>query len=312
MSTSIVDTLAPMTAEDAVALGGPEPTPPSPLPERTAPEKPAAAAPDKATPKADPAEPAAPETIKEERVVPLAALREAREEAKQAREHAKRIEATFNELRTRLEKPAAPEPSLETDPVAFLKNHAERTAKLERAQEEQAKARDAQSEREQQVSSFRNAVASAEAAFRKEAADYDAAVQFAKESRRADLLDLGMSETDADRVLIGEILFIAETALRNERSPAKAIYAMAKKMGYKVEAADQTPGATTPASKASVAKIAQIEAGKKASSAHAGADGGGADGEVTLARLATLDGAAFDAAFSKMFGNGKKGADIFG
>lgn len=300
---SIVETLAPITAEETAVIGAPEPAAPEPQAEPAKePEKQAAEAPAPAEkPAAEAAEPATEPAEKRGTVVPLQALQEARREAKEARAIAAKMEQTFNEFRKRLEPAPPPAPTLEDNPVEFIKGLEAKQAAQDKFIAEQRQ----QAERQTQLSSFQNAVLSAENAFRTTAADYDAAVEFAKESRTADLIDFGMDEKDAERVLTGEILFIAETALRNQRSPAEAIYKLAKKWGYKAKA-EPAPTKMAEAAK----KVTQIEAGKKAASASG--DGGAASGEITLERLASLDGAAFDAAFNKLYGSARKGPDIFG
>jgi hypothetical protein len=92
----------------------------------------------------------------------------------------------------------------------------------------------------------------------------------------------------------------AEIALRSRVNPAVKYYEMAKLLGYRA-APQQAPAAVAPDP---VAKT-ELQAAKQAVAPSVSSGGKPPKGELTPEALLNLNGAAFDAAWNKMFKGNK-------
>ena len=119
-----------------------------------------------------------------------------------------------------------------------------------------------------------------------------------------ELAALGTPQNAIGEILRREELNLVDTAIRNGRNPAEAIYTFAKARGY--QGAQQPATApVAPAPQPAPVNPAMQEA-KRAVAASAASGGAPATkGEVSVADLANLKGAAFDAAWNKLFGGNK-------
>ena len=270
-------------ADAEAAAPAPEPVAAEPAPE----------------PAVEPAQPQETATEQDDRRVPLKALQEERQ--KRAEYERKLDEAVrrMAELEQRVPKAPEPtpepEPDPETDPIGALKHAREQ---LRRMQDETA-----QTQRVAQL----NAIAYQSAtAFKEQAPDYPDAYRYAINSRAQELAALGTPQNDIPHILQGEELSLIDTAIRNNRNPAEAIYQFAKARGFNATApAPAAPAPVPPPAPASVNPPA-LQQAKQAVAASAAASGApAAKGEMSVNDIANLKGAAFDAAWNKLFGGNK-------
>ena len=114
---------------------------------------------------------------------------------------------------------------------------------------------------------------------------------------------LGTPPQAVASILQQEELRLIDTALQNRRNPAEAIYQFAKARGFQGKTA---PAPVAPAPVQAVAPDPVLAETKRAVAASASAGGAPASkGQVSISDLANLNGAAFDAAWNKMFAANK-------
>lgn len=241
------------------------------------------------------AEPEAPKVEQKQTMVPHAALHEARLEIKALKEAMAARDAG---------KPAeeAPKPiDPESDPIAALKE-------LRAWQANQVK----QTEEQRQLSEFDNRIKAHERDYAVSDPEYKDKVNFLWEWRsnmvKAGAAAQGDTITDAqvDEILTQEIRTVAYRALQNGKNPGEVFAEMAKVQGYKPKAAPDPdpPKEPEPPSKPTAeadSVIERISRGQRAARPTANAGGNPpATGEMSMADLANLDGAAFDKAFEKL------------
>ena len=293
----------PKTWEQEVAEAGaaepaqsvPEPIAPAPAPvEQQAQE-------------AAPEAPQAQETATEEtdRRVPLKALQEERQKRAEAERKAAEVERRIAELSARLEQiapkqpEAPPPPDPETDPIGALKYQNEQLRELRTREEQQ------RYEQELNAVAYRAATE-----FAAQAPDYRDAYKYAIESRALELSVLGVPQDQIPNIMRREELTLIDNARRNGRNPAQVIYEFAKARGFQAPQPAPAPVAVAPAPAPVAPQPAPpnpaLQQAKAAVAASASAGGApAAKGELTVAEIASLKGAAFDAAWNKMFGGNK-------
>lgn len=274
----------------------PEPAaPPSPAPAPAPAAAPAAPEPPKAAEPA-PAPKVEPAPVKKDGApvgyVPNAALREARETI-QARDR------RIAELEGRGQQPT-PEPAKEidpeTDPIAALKE----------VREWQQTQRDLQKQ-QTQIREFSTRVQAHEADWAAANPEYAEQVKFLHDFRASQLEALGFTREQIGAQLQQEALQTADIAFRNNKNPGEVFSTLAIKSGWKAKAAASapTPAPAAPAPDVeqkraeSEAALERISRGQKASRATAGGGGNEPAEDMTVERLASLNGAAFDAAMEK-------------
>jgi hypothetical protein len=237
-------------------------------------------------------------TEQDDRRVPLRALQEERQ--KRAEYERKLDEAVrrMAELEQRVPKAPEPtpepEPDPETDPIGALKHAREQ---LRRMQDETAQT--------QRVAQLNQIAYQSATAFKEQAPDYPDAYRYAINSRAQELAALGTPQNDIPQILQMEELNLIDTAIRNNRNPAEAIYQFAKARGFNATApAPAAPAAVPPPAPAPVNPA--LQQAKQAVAASAAAGGApAAKGEMSVNDIANLKGAAFDAAWNKLFGGNK-------
>lgn len=286
--------VAAAKATDAPAVA-PEPVAADPAPE------PAPAT--DAAPEPPPPQDEAPE--EHDRRVPLKALQEERQKRAEAERRAAEVERKIAELSARFDQvapkqpEAPPPPDPETDPIGALKYQNEQLREL-RTREEQARY-------EQEL----NAVAyRAATEFAAQAPDYRDAYQYAINSRAMELRALGTPDHAIPDILHREEMNLIATAHSNGRNPAEAIYQFAKARGFQAPqpapatmAVAPAPAPVAPQPVAPNPALQQAKAAVAASASSGGAPA--AKGELSVAEISNLKGAAFDAAWNKMFGGNK-------
>ena len=188
------------------------------------------------------------------------------------------------------ETPAEPDP--ETDPIGALKHARDQLRKMQEVTAQQQYA--------QQL----NAVAyQAATQYAQQVPDYRDAYSYAINSRARELEALGTPREAIPTILQREEMNLIDTAVRNGRNPAEAIYHFAKARGFQGKTA---PAAAPVAPVAPAAPNPALQQQKAAVAASASAGGApAAKGELSVAEIANLKGAAFDAAWNKLFGGNK-------
>jgi hypothetical protein len=271
----------------------------APAPEPVAAE-PAPEAPKAAEAAVEPSQTQETATEQDDRRVPLKALQEERQ--KRAEYERKLDEAVrrMAELEQRVPKAPEPtpepEPDPETDPIGALKHAREQ---LRRMQDETAQT--------QRVAQLNQIAYQSATAFKEQAPDYPDAYRYAINSRAQELAALGTPQNDIPQILQMEELNLIDTALRNNGNPAEVIYRFAKARGFNATAPAPVPAAPAPVPPPAPAPVnPALQQAKQAVAASAAAGGApAAKGEMSVNDIANLKGAAFDAAWNKLFGGNK-------
>lgn len=225
---------------------------------------------------------------KEPKLVPLAALHEARNEVKELRERLRRKEAEdnqrFTELKQRLEPPAE-KPTFDTDPFAYLKNEVESV-------KQQSEQLAAQTKQQQIENFFTTSLNSSEESFGREHPDYSEATRHLIQTMSKNMELMGQP-ADANTIK-QEIFKVTASALRAGKEPAEVLYELSRNLGFQ--------------SKKSVSnseKIEKISKGQEASTS-LGSGSKSDAGTLSLDSLSRMDDEEFDALIS----NEKKWAQI--
>jgi hypothetical protein len=251
----------------------------------------------------------APETATEEtdRRVPLKALQEERQkraEYERKLDEAMRRMAELEQRVPRAPEPAAePEPDPETDPIGALKAAHAKLKSIQDATDQQ------------QYETRLNQIAyQAATTFKAQAPDYPDAYRYAINSRAQELAALGTPNESIPQILQREELQLIDTAVRNGRSPAEAIYHFAKARGFTAPAAAPAP-APAPVAAAPIAPAPPnpaLQQAKAAVAASASAGGAPASkGELTMTEISNLNGADFDRAWEKLERTAGRGSSMF-
>lgn len=224
----------------------------------------------------------------------LAAKERARRRAAESRAR------DLEERLTRLETTAKPKPSADEDllsvidqlrdddddPITDLAS-VKRALKLFKAQTAQEAEAEARANAQQaNVSRLLSAMNESEAEFAEDHPDYQDAVKHFKAARQSEFEDMGYSGAELQRAMAEDLLGLATRAIQGGRDPAEVVYNLAKKRGFKAGDAQAQE------------KLKQIAKAAEAG----GSPKGGMRGEtrLTYGTVASLKGAAFDAAFEKL------------
>lgn len=230
-------------------------------------------------PKPEP-KPDDPEKAKLARQVPFAAVLEERQKRKAA-------EATLAELRRQATQPEAPKQPTDPndDPIAVIR-------------ELQTELNGFKSERERTVqeSAFANAVVQEEQQYVAEVPDYPQAVEYLKNFRVTQMRALGMPDQQIMQMLANEARDTALYARQTDQRAPELFYALAKASGYVQKVAETAPVVVQP-DPAAVSKLAALSKGQRASKSVSDGGGGAASPAPSLAAIAELEGADFDAAW---------------
>lgn len=212
------------------------------------------------------------EQDKRRRFVPHEALHEARTREREAREEAKAARQVLERLVAIQERQAQPQgkadtpaiPDLETDPVGHFKAKYEA---LERTVQQVQQPFQQQAQRQQFIAAY----ASKASEFKAETPDFDAAYSHAQ-GALANLAGFyGISPADAE-------IQLAEAAMRQGKNPGQAIYEFAKANGY-------TGQKAAPEQKAAP-DLSAVARGQEAARGRGGLPSAG--GELTVEALAKM------------------------
>lgn len=168
----------------------------------------------------------------QQRTVPLAALHEERERRKKAETEAKDFRSKQEVINKRLaslfsDEPEQKEVKFEENPAIFLKKQVDENVK----ETNEIKGFFQQQKAMQELGSY---ASSAVATFKKDAPDYDAAYEYVRRERVSDIMETEeCDEATAVNVVNQEELAFTLEQARKGKNPAKALYAYAKRRGYK-------------------------------------------------------------------------------
>ncbi|HYE38219.1 hypothetical protein [Methylocaldum sp.] len=234
---------------------------------------------------APPAEQAEPEKPRGDPAIALKAERAARRAEK--REYERR----FQEMEARLQQYAAPKPeapakpiSVQDDPIGALEQIHQRFETIQQQQAREAQEREQATRFQQQVAQVEATLSEYEAEFAEDHPDYQKAAEYLTVSRTQEYQAMGYSPAEIQHALRVEYLGITDRAVKANKNPAEVFYNLSKQRGFTAE--QRAPGA-----------IDKIKAGQQA---NAGLQGGGRGGkELTIEYINTLEGDAFDKAWSQ-------------
>ncbi len=186
----------------------------------------------------------------------------------------------------------------EKDIFGAFKQLSERHKALEERLSSQAKKSEEQTEEQQTQRSYENDARRFMAATN----DFVDAYKHLMSGRGKELEALGIADqTERLRIMVAEEKQIATAAIKSGRSPAEAIYNLAKIRGFTGKAA--SPSAAAPAAPAvnsdAQAKMASLEAGKAASLSLGGVGSSG-NTQLTMESLADMDESEFARVVSKL------------
>lgn len=224
---------------------------------------------------------------KEQKMVPVEALAEARSQNKDLRKELDAMKALVSEGDKKLQKlvetiatKADPGPKFEDDPAGALRHENEQLKKgLTELQDKIAK-QEQSAQQNGRVNEHAAAVTAKEATFAKQHTDYYKAADYVAEIWRDEFREAGCEEAEIPKLVFGKSLGITSKALQSGKDPASVIYNTAKRYGF---AAPKQPA---EAKNDGESKLKQIEKGLEASKGNSG--GGGPD-DMTLASLAQMD-----------------------
>lgn len=249
----------------------------------------------------EPSQPQETASEEQDRRVPLKALQEERQKRadyeRQLAEYQRREQewqawaAQQQQAFQQQQMPQEPmqEPDPETDPIGALKYEREQRQRVVEAIQYQQQV----AAQQQYVSQLTQVAHQAAVQMQQQVPDYQDAYKYAINSRAQELAALGTPREAIAQIVAQEELRLIDTALQNRKNPAQAIYEFAKARGFQGKPA--APAAPTP--------DPAMQEAKRAVAASASAGGAPASkGNITPADLVHLKGAAFDAAWNKLFG----------
>lgn len=253
--------------------------------------------------------------------VPLAALHEERAKSRariaaleqtqtQRDEQFRQLKGEMAEWRKSLQQGQEAK-QFQSDPLgAMQKTQADTLAELRQLKENQDQAELSRQSAEQQTSQLneiRRTVTSQVEEFKRTAPDYDAAYEHVKQARTRQLQRIGRSPQEIEQFLQQDEAAVIGYALQNGENSAQVLYDLAKDAyGYRPTLPDSPPKP--------VDKLAQIEAGQKASSTLSNTQGAAPTSPLAdLAKMSDeefekLDPKKFDALWEE-FGRASKAAD---
>lgn len=236
---------------------------------------------------------------KPSRTVPIGALHEEREKRRQLQAKIEQMEATFQKMVERVgqqqpqqQLPVAPEPQIpayDEDPVAHLKARIDQLTQLSTGTHQQIQQQHA-------MSKFVEALGTLENQIRTTTSDYDAAIDFAKRSRDAELAALGYAPEARAEMMRQEILGTAAYCMQRGQNPAEAFYNYAKVRGWQGTNGAPKPAPAPVQAARKLATVAKAQGAGKALPR-----GGSAPPAVrSLEDLATMEDKDFDKFFDSV------------
>jgi hypothetical protein len=248
------------------------------------------------------------ETATEEvdRRVPLKALQEERQKRAELERKAQEYEQRLYEMQQWAEQvqqqmgqpqpEPVVEPDPETDPIGALKAARDQLRQMQEATQQQ-----------QYVERLNQVAYQAAVEAQQRVPDYQDAYKYAINSRAQELLALGTPQQAISQILQQEELRLIDTAVRNGRNPAEAIYSFAKARGFQGKTVAPAPAPAPAAAPDPV--LAQAKAEVAASASAGGAPP--SRGQMSISDIAQLNGAAFDSAWKKLEAQAGRKSSVF-
>ncbi len=201
-------------------------------------------------------EAAAAAQAEQQRMVPINALHEARQQNRELREQLNQMNSTlYQELQqmrqersqAQQQPPAEGDQSVEwnDDPRGYIDSKFSKIEKMLSQQSEKTQQFDQQAQQEQQLRTLNQAIAADHEKFESQHADVSDAIMYARRLRTEELLEMGLTEIQARQAVNNEELTIAAVALQNGKSPAEVAYNRARRFGY--QPTTQSTGETAQA-----------------------------------------------------------------
>src|SRR6266850_1062415 len=183
---------------------------------------------------------------KEQKVVPLEALHEARNENKELRKELESMKGLVAAGDDKIKKfidsvskqAEAQAPKFEDDPAGNLKHENEQLRKSLGEIQAKIDKQEGSAQQQDRLSQHANFVSAREQAFAKKNPDYFQASEYVAAVWRDEFIEAGFKEADVPKLVFGKALAITSQATQSERDPAAAIYKIAKRYGF---AAKQQP-----------------------------------------------------------------------
>tara|TARA_S200002703_G_scaffold157291_1_gene164763 strand:- start:587 stop:1417 length:831 start_codon:yes stop_codon:yes gene_type:complete len=225
--------------------------------------------------------------------VNLGALHQARAQNREKDQTISDLEQTIARLNDRTERilaaqqpqqPVEPEPTVDEDPLAVLEN-IQNTLKEQQELRDNEQAQMALLQQQQaQHQALTSQVTQAENAFRQANPDYDAAAQYAYDTRINQMLAMGYGHDEAVGTVTQEAIRMAQNSVNYGVSPAQALYDYSKQLGYQ------------PATE----KIQNAEKGQEAAKS---LDSGGKSlANISAEDLGNMSDEDFDKHFAEVYG----------
>lgn len=241
---------------------------------------------------------AADKTKPEEKMLPAAAVAEARRENKELKKELEAMKTLVSEGDKKLQKfidtvskkAEDSGPSLEENPAGHLKHENEQLKKEMAEINEKLARQDAAAQQGNKLNEFAASVSAHEKEFSKENPDYYKASEYVAEMWRDEFQEAGYKAEDIPKMVFNKALSITHQAVQSERNPAAAIYKIAARYGFKKPAPEEKKD---PAKPDGESKLKAIEKGLDA--AKSGGGGNGPD-EITLTTLASMSDADIEKA----------------
>ncbi len=236
------------------------------------------------------AEPAPePEPIGKDETIPLSAFNDTRAQLRRSQDEVNNLKTQVSQLmylREELERQRTSqveEQEFNSDPLGSIqkqvKSLQEQITTTHQSEQQAA-------QQQQQEQQFFQAIAAQVNEFRQTTPDYDDALNFVLNSRRDELLAMGVNENDANMRIGHEAQEISMNAFQSGQNPAKVVYQMAKLRGF------NPPKATK--------NLENIKKGQQASSSLSGASGSADDSDISLAGMDQWSDEEFDKFWDNM------------
>lgn len=212
-----------------------------------------------------------------EKMVPHAALHQARMEIKEMKEWKAQQERILQEIQARMN-PQAPPPEVDTQPVDyFLYENQQIKQSVQQVQQQLQEKQNQENERAQDAN-IRRELANIEAEFVSKTPDYMESAAYLKQQVANDLYNRGVSQEDLGRAVDEQMKAMVLQSANMGANPAEFAYNLAKSRGFKSKPSIDT------------SKIASIQKGQVAAKSLSSATGS-SKGEITLEAMAEMSDA---------------------
>ena len=230
-------------------------------------------------------EPLSPEELAKRYDAARRDLREQRQEIRALREMIT-MKTADNPQAMREATKRAPKPSIDEDPIAYMKWADGIIADIDAADEQKARAEQQANEQNGQIQQIARRMQEYEKDFRDDHPDYDQAAEHYRKMRAEELADEGVSGHEVGQALVSELVSVVARAIRAGKDPAQVVYSLAKKRGFGVDGSSK--------------KLQTIERAQQAGKSLSQTGGRGGDGELTIEYVNTLKGKAFTDGVAKL------------